>query len=127
MVFIPNSVVAVKPTTNYTLAQDRRINFAVAIAHDADVGNAINTIKRVLDAQEGLLAHRTQLVLVSDLRDYALDISVTCYAPKETFFELESELKRRVLAALKEVGIELALPVTKHLYPESAAAQTDLS
>jgi small conductance mechanosensitive channel len=125
MVYIPNSVVAVKPTTNFTLAQDRRISFTVSIANNADVGQAMNTIKRVLEEQQGLLAQRTQLVLVSDLREYALDISVSCYAPKETFFELESDLKQQVLAALHEGQIELAVPVTRNLYPEPRAVRME--
>lgn len=125
MVTIPNSVVAVKPTTNFTLAQDRRISFTVSIANNADVGQAMNTIKHVLGEQKGLLAQRTQLVLVSDLREYALDIFVSCYAPKDTFFELESDLKQQVLAALQEVQVELAVPVTRNLYPEPRAVRME--
>ncbi len=118
VIYIPNSVVALEPTTNYSLAEDRRINFILSIANDADLGQAIGIIQQVLKDEEGLLAERTQLVVVSDVREYAVDISIVCHAPVDTFFTLTSDLKQQVLAALQQNHIELAVPVRKNLYPD---------
>lgn len=118
-VHIPNSVLAVKPTINYSLARDRRINFTISISNDADISQSLEIIKQVLMGEEGLLAERTQLVLVSGLREYAVDIGVTCYAPNDTWLELASDLKQQVVNTLQQNGIELAVPVQKsvHLNP----------
>jgi len=117
VVFIPNSKVAMEPTINYSLAQDRRINFSVSIAHNNDVSQAMQIITDVLKKQEGVLAERTQLVLVSKLREYAVDISVTCYAKTDDFVVLASDVQQQVMTALKENDVELAVPVRKNLYP----------
>lgn len=127
VLFIPNSIVAVEPTTNYSLAKDRRINFTLSIANDTDIAQALEITKRVLEDEEELLHERTQLVLVSGLREYAVDISVTCYAPKDTFFTLTSDLQQQVLNALQENNVDLAVPVHKNVYPnlETALMQNE--
>jgi small conductance mechanosensitive channel len=115
VVYIPNSVVAVAPSINYSLAEDRRINFTISVANDADVGRALKIIEQVLKDEEAVLAERTQLALVNAVREYAVDIAVICYAPKDIFFTLESDLKQRVITALQENDIELAVPVRKYV------------
>lgn len=123
LVHIPNSVLAVQPTTNYSVAADRRIKFIVSIANDADVSQALKIIEQVLTDEEGLLAERTQLVLVNELREYAVDIALTCYAPSDTWFKLASDLKQQVMTALQQNDIELAVPVRKNVYLDFPAAQ----
>jgi small conductance mechanosensitive channel len=117
VVFIPNSKVAMEPTINYSMAKDRRINFTVSIAQENDIGQAIHVINGVLQSEAGVLSDRTQLALVSDLREYAVDISVTCYANTDDFLTLASQVRQQVMAALKDNGVELAVPVRKNLYP----------
>jgi small conductance mechanosensitive channel len=115
VVHIPNSVLAVQPTINYSVAEVRRINFVVSITNDADTQQALKTIQRVLAEEEGLLAERGQSVLVQAVREYAVDVDVACYAPKDTFLTLASDLRRRVVDALQQAGIELAVPVRKNV------------
>jgi small conductance mechanosensitive channel len=121
LVYIPNSVVAVEPMTNYSLAQDRRVNFIVSIANDAEVGQALKIINRVLEEEPRLLPERPQVVLVSDVREYAIDISVTAYTSSDALLAVTSELQQQVLAALHANQIELAVPVRKNVYPDLPA------
>lgn len=123
MIHIPNSVVAVQPTTNYTTAQDRRINFNISIANEADIGQAIEVIEQLLASEEGLLPERAQLVLVNEVREYAVDLMIMCYAPTDTFFTIASDLKRQVTAALQQSGVELAVPTRKYVNVGSPVAQ----
>jgi small conductance mechanosensitive channel len=127
VVFIPNSVLAVQPTTNYTVAQDRRINFNLSIANEADIGQALEIIRRVLADTEGLLAEKTQLVLVNEVREYAVDIQVICYAPPDTFINLGSDLKQQVIKVLQEDGVELAVPTRKYVNADVLVAQAQPS
>jgi small conductance mechanosensitive channel len=115
VVHIPNSILAVQPTINYSVAEARRINFTVSIANDANTQQALKTIKRVLAEEEGLLADRAQSVLVQAVREYAVDIDVTCYAPQDTFLMLASDLRRRSVNALQRASIDLAVPVRKNV------------
>jgi len=127
VVFIPNSVLAVQPTINYSVAQNRRINFNLSIANEADIGQALETIRQVLADKDGLLAEKTQLVLVNEVREYAVDIQVICYAPPDTFIELGSDLKQQVIQVLQENGVELAVPTRKYVNADVLAAQAQPS
>jgi small conductance mechanosensitive channel len=123
VVYIPNSILAVEPTINYSIAEDRRISFPISIANEADIGRAIETIRQVLEDEAGLLAERPQSVRVDEVREYAVDIGVTCYAPNDTWLDLSSELKQQVVNALQENGIELAVPVRKYVNLDRSATQ----
>jgi small-conductance mechanosensitive channel len=123
VVYIPNSILAVEPTINYSIAEDRRISFPISIANEADIGRAIEIIRQVLEDEAGLLAERPQSVRVDEVREYAVDIGVTCYAPNDTWLDLSSELKQQVVNALQENGIELAVPVRKYVNLDRSATQ----
>jgi len=124
VVYIPNSILAVKPTINYSIAEDRRISFPISIANEADIGRAIEIIQQVLQDEAGVLAERPQSVRVDEVREYAVDIGVSCYAPNETWLDLSSELKQQVVNALQENGIELAVPTRKYVNLDLSATQT---
>jgi small conductance mechanosensitive channel len=125
VVHIPNSVLAVQPTINYSVAEARAIKFTISIANDADVELALKTIKQIIRDEKGVLADRTQLVLIDDVREYAVDIRVFCYAAADTFVALGSDLQQRAMTALQDNGIEMAVPTRKHinLDPLSREAQ----
>lgn len=125
VVFIPNSVVAVEPTINYSVAADRRISLTIALAHEVDVGRAKEIIERVLDREEGLSIGRSKTVLTTDVREYAVDISVYCYAPPDSWLEVASDLRQKLVAALQEGGIELAVPTRKYLGPVPSDTLTE--
>jgi small conductance mechanosensitive channel len=124
VVIIPNSILAVEPTINYSIAEDRRISFPISIANEADIGRAIEIIQRVLKDEAGLLAERPQSVRVDEVREYAVDIGVICYAPNDTWLDLSSDLKQQVVNDLQENGIELAVPARKYVNLDRSGTQT---
>ena len=69
-------------------------------------------------------AEKTPSVLVTDVREYAVDIEVICYAPGGTWLKLSSDLKQLVMTALQQAGVELAVPVRKNVNLGLAMAQT---
>jgi small conductance mechanosensitive channel len=125
VVFIPNSVVAVQPTTNYSIAKARRIGFTVSIANDTDVDKALVVINAVLEEEGRLLRDRSRSVLVNEVREYAVDIGVYCYSPADLFIELASELKHHVMTALQAADVELAIPTRKNVNVELSSSPAD--
>jgi len=115
VIFIPNSVLSVEATINYSIAENRRINFIISVANDANISQALKIIEQVLADEEGLLADQAQSVLVNQVREYAVDIVVMCYAPRSTWLKLSSELKQRVMTTLQGSGVELAVPTRKNI------------
>jgi small conductance mechanosensitive channel len=109
VVHIPNSVLSGGATVNYTVPRVRPISFTLSVAGDADVNQALKSIKKTLAGVEGLLAERTQLVLVDDARASALNVSVSCYASADVWPALSSHLQQQVRAALQQAGIELVV------------------
>jgi small conductance mechanosensitive channel len=115
IVRIPNSLLTTEPTINYSMAAQRRIAFTISIASGADIRRALQIIESVLAGEKGLLAEPAPTVLVQGVREYAVDIQAIAHAPKNTFIELGSELRRQVTNALHQAGVELAVPTRKNV------------
>jgi len=117
IVTIPNSTLAVEPTTNYTLSEDRRVRFTVSVLNTADLNLVINTIQEVLRVEERLLPEKSPSILLNQLRDYAVDFQITAYTRSGEVFDTQSDLQREVVTAFGKKGIELAVPLRKNLNP----------
>jgi small conductance mechanosensitive channel len=123
---IPNSILTVEPTTNYSTAEKRRIFFTISIAKDADIRRAISIVEKTLSKEEGLLSDPAPSVLVDTVREYAIDIQVIAYAPAATFIALASDSKRQVTNALQASDVELAMPIRKNINVVLPAEQASL-
>ena len=110
-VTIPNSMVAVEPTTNFTVSQYRRILFVISVLSSVDLDRTIQIISQTLDAEHRLLADHPPSIYVDRIRDYIVDLQITAYTSAGDLFDTQSDLKKAVTAALAAHGIELALPV----------------
>ena len=117
VVTIPNSTMAVEPTTNYTLSEHRRVLFTVSVLNSADLNLAIKTIQEILDAEERLLPEKAPSILVNQIRDYAVDFQIVGYTRKEDVFTTQSDLQKEIVATFGQQGIELAVPLRMNLAP----------
>ena len=117
VVSIPNSTMAVEPTTNYTLSESRRILFTVSVLNSTNLGQAVDVIRRVLQAESRLLPDQGSSILVDQIRDYAVDIQVIAYTTSADYFDTQSDLQGAVVSAFAEQGIELAVPIRMNLGP----------
>jgi small conductance mechanosensitive channel len=124
VVTIPNSTMAVEPTTNYTLSQDRRVLFTVSVLNTANMNRVIKAIQAVLDAEERLLPDKTPSIMVGAIRDYAVDFQVAAYTRNEDFLQTQSDLQKEIVASFADQGIDLAVPLRMNLSPAQANLRT---
>jgi small conductance mechanosensitive channel len=124
VVTIPNSIMAIEPTTNYTLSQDRRVLFTVSVLNTADMNRVIKAIQDVLEAEERLLPDKSPSIMVDAIRDYAVDFQVVAYTRNDDFLQAQSDLQKEIVATFAEQGIDLAIPLRMNLNPAPADSRT---
>ncbi len=117
VVTIPNSTMAVEPTTNYTLSQDRRVLFTVSVLSTADMNRVVKAIQDILDAEERLLPEKAPSIMVGAIRDYAVDFQVAAYTRNDDFLQVESDLQKEIVHSFAKQGIDLAIPLRMNLNP----------
>lgn len=117
VVTIPNNTLAVEPTTNFTLSQDRRVLFTVSVLNTSDLNRVIQVIREVLEAEKRLLPDKPPSITVGEIRDYAVDLQVAAYTQKDDLYTTQSDLQKEIVAAFADQGIELAVPLRMNLNP----------
>jgi small conductance mechanosensitive channel len=110
-VYIPNSMVVTQATTNYSVADYRRILFVVSVLGTVDLNQAIKVIQDTLDAEPRLLADRPPSIYVNNVRDYVVDLQVIAYSSSSDQLSTQSDLEKAITTAFVSQGIDLAVPI----------------
>lgn len=116
VVSIPNSTMATTPVVNYTVNPTRRLKLAFSIAYGEDIDKALGAIRKTIEAEKRRVQDQEIYVYVSDVREYAVDITALFYAPNTAWFDISMDIRRDVLGELRRQRVTLAVPVRKTFY-----------
>jgi small-conductance mechanosensitive channel len=116
VVTMPNQIVATTPVINYTVNAVRRVDITISLSDDADLEQAVDTMRAVAEAEERRVKGKDIQVFVSDVREYVIDLTLQCYFPNDKWFTAQNDLRRTVVEEFKRRGLEFAVPVRKNLY-----------
>jgi small-conductance mechanosensitive channel len=117
VVTIPNSKMATDPTVNYSIAAMRLVEVKVSVPKDGDLGPAIRALQDVGQAESRLVSDKGITILVQNIGEYAVDLLLRCFAPNDSWVQVQSDLRQRVIEEFQERGVELAIPAYKNLQP----------
>ena len=113
---IPNSLVWGSPVINSTRMETRRVEVGVRVAYDSDLGKAIRVATDLMAAHEGVLPSPEPAVVVTELADSSVNLSLRAWTKTADFWGVQCDLTRDVVRAFKEAGIEIPFPqVDVHL------------
>lgn len=121
VVTIPNSLIATEAVINYSTSPGRRIEIHVAVPSNTDVSQVIDVLHEVVRAEPRLQSDPPPAVTVEDIREYAVDVMVACYAGADEWLQVRSDLRKRIIEEFQRHHLETAVPLRKHLYANQAA------
>jgi small conductance mechanosensitive channel len=116
VVSIPNSTMATTPVINYSVNPTRRVNVTFSIAYEEDIDEALAAVQAVIEAEDRRDQDQSVNVYVSDVREYAVDVTALFPVPSADWFSVLKEFRPKVLAEFRRRGVELAVPIRKNLY-----------
>jgi small conductance mechanosensitive channel len=120
-VIIQNSSVYGSTIKNYATNDTRRVDMVMGIAYTDDIGTAVETITRVLTADERVLAEPALTVAVSELADSSVNLVVRPWCNKGDYWPLKFDLTRKLKEELEAAGCNIPFPQRDvHLFPEAA-------
>lgn len=120
---IPNSQVFGSTISNYNGFETRRIDMIVGISYDDDIGVAISTVSRLLEADDRVLTDPAPLVAVSNLGDSSVDLVVRPWCEAQNYWGLRFDLTRRFKEELEAAGCSLPYPQREvHVYEAGGSA-----
>jgi len=122
-VIVPNAAVYGSTIKNYATNDTRRLDMVMGIAYTDDIGTAIETITRVLKAEERVLAEPALTVAVAELADSSVNLVVRPWCNKGDYWPLKFDLTRKLKEELEAAGCNIPFPQRDvHLFTEAPAS-----
>ncbi|MBI3877501.1 MAG: mechanosensitive ion channel family protein [Verrucomicrobia bacterium] len=107
-VVIPNRKVIGEILHNY--GATRQLDLAVGVAYGADLGEAIRTVRAVLDCNPRVLKEPAPVVGVSALADSSIVLAVKPWVKLDDFVPAGTEIYEAVVAEFRARKIEIPFP-----------------
>ena len=107
---VPNSQVFGATISNYNGYDTRRVDMVVGISYDDNIQTAIDTIHKIVTADERVLDDPAPQIAVSNLGDSSVDIIVRPWSSAADYGALRFDLNRRLKEGLEAAGCSIPYP-----------------
>jgi small conductance mechanosensitive channel len=114
---VPNSQIFGATISNYNGYDTRRVDMVMGIGYDDDIQTALDTIRRIVTADERVLADPEPQIAVSNLGDSSVDIVVRPWCASGDYWALKFDLTRKLKEGLESAGCSIPFPQRDvHMY-----------
>ena len=111
-VIIPNGNLSNDKITNYSSEGVRRENLVVGISYSSSIQKAKDLILELCAADENIMTEegKEAMVVVSELADSSVNLSVRYWTTTETFWSTKFKMIENIKASFDREGIEIPFP-----------------
>ena len=121
---VPNSQIYGNTIKNMNGYENRRVDMVMGVSYDDDLALAMETMRRVIQADERILADPEPQIAVAELADSSVNFVVRPWCKAEDFFGVKFDLTRRFKEELEAAGCSIPYPQRDvHLFPEAGSAE----
>ncbi|TJZ53340.1 mechanosensitive ion channel family protein [Sphingobacterium olei] len=110
LLVVPNGELSNSSITNYTQMGTRRTWFDIGVAYDTDLREAQRILLAVIADNPAAHADPAPQVVVTELGDSAINLSIRVTTSNELFWKMQEELIIDCKTALDRAGIEIPFP-----------------
>ncbi len=110
IIIVPNGALSNANVTNMNMAAERRLDITVGISYNADISKARQALMRLLEKDEKVLQKEIKRVVVTELGDSSVNLSIQCWTKNEDYWDTKWRLTEEVKYALDEAGIPIPYP-----------------
>lgn len=106
-IVIPNSNIYGATIRNYSVNETRRVDLAVGIHYDDDIGLAITSLQKILDEDERVLDEPEPVIAVGELTGSSVNILVRPWCVSRDHWQLHCDLTRKFKEELEKAGCSI--------------------
>jgi small conductance mechanosensitive channel len=107
---IPNSAVWGQTITNYASNETRRVDLVMGISYDDNIQTAVDTMMRIMRADQRVLEDPEPMVAVSELADSSVNLVVRPWCNRADYWNLKCDLTRAFKEQLEAAGCSIPFP-----------------
>jgi small conductance mechanosensitive channel len=120
-VMVPNNQLWNKAIKNYSRLPTRRLSLVIGISYDDDIEAALKVLEDLLDSDQRVLADPGPEVIVQELAESSVNISVRCWANSGDYWNLLCDLTKQSKQILAVAGFTIPFPQRDlHIIPPDA-------
>jgi small conductance mechanosensitive channel len=109
-VMVPNGLLIARSIRNYSRLPLRRLDIVVGIAYADDIEKALAAAASVLYSDPRVLADPAPQVMVSDLAESSVNITLRCWIPREKYWDLYFDLRKAIKLRFDAEGLTIPFP-----------------
>ncbi|MFQ6069371.1 MAG: mechanosensitive ion channel family protein [Candidatus Aminicenantales bacterium] len=118
-IIIPNGSLSNNSITNFSTEPTRRLDMTFGISYGDDMAKAKNILKKLVDEDERILKEPQPSIVVSELADSSVNISVRIWCPTADYWNVNFDMQEKVKMAFDKEGISIPFPQRDvHLFRE---------
>ena len=115
LIYVPNGAMSSGTITNYTLTPSRRVEWVIGIEYGEDVEKARQVVLDILKSDERVAKDPAPMVALSELNNSSVDMTIRCWTPNETYWDVLFDNREKIYNAFNAAGIGFPFPqVTVH-------------
>ena len=119
VIIVPNSQIMSGAITNFSRESTRRIDLVIGVSYDADLRQAKEVLKSVLDAETRILKDPAYTVAVSELGDSSVNFVVRPWVNAADYWPTYWSLMENIKIALDDANIAIPFPqMDVHLHKQ---------
>jgi len=122
-VILPNSKVTGDVIVNVNARGTRRVDLTIGIAHDADIGRALELLRAIGSADARVLAQPAVDVAVVQLTETGVQLALRTWTKAGDFSGVQSDLLRTIKQRFDAEGVNLARPLREVVLREVIPAE----
>ncbi len=109
-ILVPNSQAISGVITNYSGYEKRRVDLVFSIDYDDDMDNAVQLIRRMVDADERVLSYPETFVKVTMLGASSVDITLRAWVNSVDYWDVKFDFTSNGKKLLDQAGITIPYP-----------------
>jgi len=109
-IILPNSEVWSGSIVNYSHHETRRVDFLLGISYSDNIDKAFSVINGVIGGDKRIHADPAPQVVVSELADSSVNITVRVWATSGDYWDVKFDLTKQFKEALDANGLSIPFP-----------------
>ncbi len=109
-IIVPNGAIFSGTIVNFSANDERRVEWIFGIGYEDDIRTARDTIKRLLDGDERVLKSPEPLIVVGELADSSVNLTVRAWVKTEDYWAVNFDILEQVKTQFDEKGISIPYP-----------------
>lgn len=109
-IIVPNSSVWGGTISNYNGFETRRVDLVIGISYDDNIQTAVDTIQKIVAADNRVLTDPPLQIAVSNLGDSSVDLVVRPWCQGADYWNLRFDLTRAIKEGLEAAGCSIPYP-----------------